>query len=312
MEASHQVVRLQARSIGRWQDGVRENFLPLDFSGHVQGEFLASMTARQLGCAQIACIGTEAYRVARTRKLASQSEARYLKLFWQIAGMSRIEQGGRAGTLAPGAWTFYDTSRPYTIESSDSSRFAVMLLPQEHCPNWNALFDLNSGQPFHSNGASRVALASVMTALRDPEPYDALAADTVVASISALMFSALKREAAGEATPAGRTRLAEACRYIVERIDDPALTPEDVAAALRVSRRTLYAWFAQQGLAPFAFIQQKRLERCRQALADPAANAQTITRIAFDHGFSDMAHFSRLFKAAYGASPRDYRRRFLI
>jgi AraC-like DNA-binding protein len=305
-------MRLSARSIGRWQDGVRENFLPLDFSGHVRGEFLASMTARRLGCAQIACIGTQAYRVARTRKLANQSEARYLKLFWQIAGMSCIEQGGRAGDLAPGSWTFYDTSRPYSIESSDSSRFAVMLLPQEQCPNWHALFAEKSGLPFHSNGASRVALASVMTALRDPEPYDALAADTVVASISALMFSALKRESGGAVQPANRARLAEACRYIVERIDDPALTPEDVAAALRVSRRTLYAWFAQSGLAPFAFIQQTRLERCRQTLADPAAFEKNITRIAFDHGFSDMAHFSRLFKAAYGASPRDYRRRYTL
>lgn len=310
MEPSHGLTRLSARSIGRWQDGVRENFLPLEFSGLHNGEFVASLTARQLGSAHLACVSTEAYRVTRTRTLAEQSERRYFKLFWQIAGRSCIEQAGRASTLEAGSWTFYDTSRPYVIESGESSRFAVMLLPQEHNPNWNPSVAERVGRSFRSSGASRVALASVMTALRDPEGYDAPAAETVVASVSALMLTALKSEAAEELQPAARARLTQACRYIAERCDDPGLTPEEVAAALRVSRRTLYAWFAQSGLSPFAFIQQTRLEHCRLALMDPAGRDKTITRIAFDHGFSDMTHFSRLFKHTYGTGPRDYRKRF--
>lgn len=311
MEPSHGLVRLSASSIVSWQNGVRANFLPLDFAGRRKGDFTASLTARRLGSAHLACVGTDAYRVMRTRTLADQSESRYFKLFWQIAGSSCIEHAGRASTLKPGSWTFYDTSRPYVIESSDSSRFAVMLLPQEHCPHWNASITDRMGESFRPSGASRVALASVMTALRDPDRYDALTADTVVASISTLMLTALKSEAADELQPAARARLTQACRYIAGRIDDPQLSPEEVALALRVSRRTLYTWFAQDGLSPFAYIQQTRLEQCRLALIDPAARDRTITRIAFDKGFSDTAHFSRLFKSTYGASPREYRRRFI-
>lgn len=306
----HGIARLRARSVGRWQDGVRENFLPLEFTARRKDDFFATLTARRLGSAMLACVIADAHCVTRTRVEAERSEHPYFKLFWQISGESRIDQGGHASDLKAGSWTFYDTSRPYVIEVSDASRFAVMLMPKELCPDWNAPTAKRAGQAFQPSGASRVALASVMTALRDPESYDPLAADTVTASISTLMLTALQVEAAKEQQPAVQARLAHACRYIASRVDNPDLTPDDVAAALQVSRRTLYAWFALNGQSPFAFIQQTRLERCRSALIDPGGNRTTITHIAFENGFNDTAYFSRLFKATYGASPSEYRKRF--
>lgn len=311
MEPTLGAARLRTRNIERFRESVQDNFLPLEFAAPRNDAFLATLSARQLGAAQLACVSAEAHRVRRTRTLADRSERSYYKLFWQIAGASRIAQDGRCGELQPGNWTFYDTVRPYDIEVADASRFAVMLMPRELCPNWSAPAAERTGQSFRSSGASRVALASVMTALRDPEAYDALAADTVVASISALMLTALKAETEQEPHPGLQARLSQARHFIISRIDNPELTPEDVASALQVSRRTLYAWFAQCGQSPFAFIQQTRLDRCRMALIDPAARQLTITRIAFDNGFSDMAHFSRLFKTTYGTGPRDYRKRFL-
>ena len=50
-----------------------------------------------------------------------------------------------------------------------------------------------------------------------------------------------------------------------------------------------------------------RLERCRRDLADPALAGETILAIATRWGLHDRAHFSRLFRAAYGCSPREYR-----
>ncbi len=311
MEQTLGMARLRTRSIARFQEGVQDSFLPLEFAAPRNDAFLATLTTRQLGSAQLACVSADAHRVTRTRVLADRSEHGYFKLFWQLAGGSRIEQAGRSGELKPGNWTFYDTSRPYDIEVGEASRFAVMLMPQELCPSWHTPAAERSAHVFRSSGAARVALASVMTALRDPGAYDALAADTVVASISALMLTALKSEADNERQPGLQARLTQARHFICSSIDNPELTPDDVATALQVSRRTLYAWFAQTGQSPFAFIQQTRLDRCRLALIDPAARSQTITRIAFDNGFSDMAHFSRLFKTTYGASPREYRKRFL-
>ena len=48
---------------------------------------------------------------------------------------------------------------------------------------------------------------------------------------------------------------------------------------------------------------------CRQALDEPANRSRKITAIAFDHGFSDYATFSRLFKQQYGATPRSFQQK---
>ena len=94
---------------------------------------------------------------------------------------------------------------------------------------------------------------------------------------------------------------------IEARLTDPALDLETVAVR-GVTRRYANAALAEQGTSIMHFIQSRRLERCRVALEDPLQMHRTISEIAYGWGFSDMTHFARKFRAAYGASPREYRK----
>jgi len=47
--------------------------------------------------------------------------------------------------------------------------------------------------------------------------------------------------------------------------------------------------------------------RCIREFEDPAARSRGIAQIAYSWGFSDMTHFSRCFRRAFGVSPREYR-----
>jgi AraC-like DNA-binding protein len=51
----------------------------------------------------------------------------------------------------------------------------------------------------------------------------------------------------------------------------------------------------------------KRLEAAQAMLLCESYREQAIASIAYQCGFKDPAHFSRLFKARYGASPRNCR-----
>ncbi|MQA88204.1 MAG: helix-turn-helix domain-containing protein [Streptosporangiales bacterium] len=53
------------------------------------------------------------------------------------------------------------------------------------------------------------------------------------------------------------------------------------------------------------WIRQRRLEACRQDLADPALAYRSVAAIAARRGFTSAAHFSRVFKAAHGAKARN-------
>ena len=71
------------------------------------------------------------------------------------------------------------------------------------------------------------------------------------------------------------------------------------------------ALLSKQGTSLQRLIVSRRLERCRRALADPLQASRTVGEIAYAWGFSDLSHFNRRFKAAFGCSPRDYRRQNL-
>ncbi|MGO4421042.1 helix-turn-helix domain-containing protein [Streptomyces sp. MCAF7] len=65
--------------------------------------------------------------------------------------------------------------------------------------------------------------------------------------------------------------------------------------------------FSASATSPAAWIRRRRLERCCDDLADPSLKSRPIQTIAARWGFADPAHFSRLFRATYEMTPRDYR-----
>ena len=58
------------------------------------------------------------------------------------------------------------------------------------------------------------------------------------------------------------------------------------------------------GETPSAFIRRRRLERAREALL---STDKPVTEICLDAGFSSLGSFSTLFRARFGASPRQLR-----
>ena len=47
--------------------------------------------------------------------------------------------------------------------------------------------------------------------------------------------------------------------------------------------------------------------KARDGLVAPNTRSEPINQIAYMCGFKSAAHFSRMFRSAYGCSPRDYR-----
>jgi AraC-like DNA-binding protein len=115
---------------------------------------------------------------------------------------------------------------------------------------------------------------------------------------------------AGQATAmTQREALRERIRqYVTEHLGDPGLTVESIAHALNCSRRHLYNAFAEEEDGVAGCILRRRLEACRKAFDDAANRHRSITDIALGFCFSNMAHFSRVFRARLGVPPSDYRR----
>src|SRR6185437_7198589 len=99
--------------------------------------------------------------------------------------------------------------------------------------------------------------------------------------------------------------------FIEQHLGEEDLSPGLVAAAHHVSVRYLHRLFEAEDTTVAAWIRRRRLDRCRRDLADPALSALPVSTVAAKWGITDPAHFSRLFRSAYGLPPAEYRRNFL-
>lgn len=101
--------------------------------------------------------------------------------------------------------------------------------------------------------------------------------------------------------------LADVYAYVDEHLGEPDLSPARIAAAQHVSLRRLHTLFEGQDTTVSAWIRQRRLDRCRRDLLDPAQRSRPAHAIAARWGLPNAAHFTRLFKATYGLPPARYR-----
>jgi AraC-like DNA-binding protein len=98
-----------------------------------------------------------------------------------------------------------------------------------------------------------------------------------------------------------------ALRLIEEQLGDHSLKPGLVAERLGVSERYLQMIFAEHDQTLSSVIRCRRIAEAKRLLSDIAAQSRGIASIAYRVGFSDPAHFSRVFAAETGLSPKDYR-----
>ncbi len=104
--------------------------------------------------------------------------------------------------------------------------------------------------------------------------------------------------------PAHQPRIAAVVAQMRQRLQNPP-TVEELAEFAHMSLPHFHAVFRQlTGLPPGRYLQELRLQEARRLLLETHL---TVRHIATSVGYGDAFHFSRLFKARTGTSPRRYR-----
>lgn len=100
--------------------------------------------------------------------------------------------------------------------------------------------------------------------------------------------------------------VSEVARELVRiQLMDSTVDLEATAGRLGLGPRTLQRQLADQGLQFRDLVNQVRIERARELLAE---RDLSVTDVAAELGYSAPAHFARAFRRETGLSPRHYRR----
>jgi AraC-like DNA-binding protein len=292
-----------------WDDSMHRLFDGLAADAYGDETFDGRCATARAGAVVLTRLEAHRHRVMRSRSAARPGSAGSLKIVAPYLGCADVQQGGREAHVTPGEWSIYDTTQTYAVGNPVRVEHLIVLLPKERLLERGLPLDaLMARRLGGSGGVARLALETMRSAYRElpglSDDAARSAGDAIVQFVQLSLLELAGRPSALTQRELLRERIK---RHVAQRLGDPALSVPEIARALNCSRRHLYNAFAGEAHGVAGFILQQRLEACRRDLADAAAAARPITDIALAHGFANLAHFSRVFKARYGLAPSDYR-----
>jgi AraC-like DNA-binding protein len=297
-----------------FQHVVADTIVPFGLRLEPDPDLRARIVTGPVGTLHITKVCAPPMTAFRTARLIRVSDPELLKLDVQARGHTVFAQGDREAALAPGDFTLVDLSRPCQLADRDHEHEVLAVkFPRSALPLPSNELERLTAVPMSGRdglGAPISALARHMA--ERLEEYGATEGARLATALMDLLIVALaaRLDRAEAIEPATRRRalLASVQSFVDQQRGDPALCPGVIAAAHHVSLRHLYKLFEEQHTSVAGWIRQRRLERCRRDLLDPALAHWPVSAIAARWGLIDPAHFSRTFRAAYGFPPAEYRR----
>ncbi len=299
-----------AIGLAQWRANTSFAFVPLDIHPLRSGEFSGRLERRDLGAMSVFLMEHSAAVVARTPQLIARGAGDLLKVSLQLGGDGTVEQDGRVALLHPGDFAVYDTSRPYTLRFDTDTKMAVLAFPAASLalPREEIAHVTATAFPLESPLGTVVNpfLAGLATSLMSLGDEDGQRLARTALDLLLTVITGELRE--GVRQDPRRQQLHEILEGIEQMLPDPDLTPGMIAQQHFISTRHLHSLFSERGITVGAWVRSRRLEHIRRDLADPSMAAIPVAQVAARWGLTNAPHFSRLFRATFGATPSAYRR----
>jgi AraC-like DNA-binding protein len=309
--ASQNLTSSVALTFDHWKHLVAESFVPLAARTADVDGFRGQMRSRVLDRMSVVEVTATSHEVHRTPALIAQASERYFKLNLQLEGTGLLIQDNREALLQPGDLAIYDTNRPYSLAFEEEARMMVVMFP---CDALSLPIDyvgqLAAVRMAGGTGLSGIVGQFIRQLSENLEVLSGPSGSRLATNALDLVSTMLHAEmdiAPDRMKP--QALLAVSVReYIEANLSDPLLSPASIAAAHFISTRHLHNVFHESGTTVASWIRSQRLDGARRELRDPLHAGQSVGAVAARWGFLDAAHFSRIFRDAFGVSPSDWRR----
>jgi AraC family transcriptional regulator, positive regulator of tynA and feaB len=294
-----------------WQAATRERIADHDSSISSRDGFKAELSVGRVGSLGLVRSCNSEIQVASTNRHAACSDPSEILLFCLLAGRILLEQSDRRVSLDAGSLACVDPRLAHTMHFLDqSSTLIIKVSRTELEARLGTNFDIAACRIAPLGPQERLTLFFAAKLEQLSGTLDRTSEETI--STQAIDLIALSLGNAVDRPtqlPANKSRLVwHIHRAIDARLQNTDLTPERIAERVGISVRQANRLLGTQGSSLMRLVQTKRLARCRHALEDPRQIHRSVSDIALGWGFSDLTHFSRSFKRAYGILPSDLRK----
>lgn len=295
-----------------WNDALYDTYYPLDVNATGDSFSCGRLFADDVGPVRAGWVASDPMIVHRRRGHLSGASGDFVLLPMPLDDPLRLHQRGREALVRPGDLAMVATCDTYCYEQRTVNRHRTLRLPgqllRRRIPQLEDLTALQfrAGRPsvdlFMDFAGSYCRHAARM----GPDAAGAATRTLIDLLVMALVDDDGDADQ-GRSTAVQVAHGQRALRFIEAHLTDPGLSVGRVAAAVNVSERYLQQIFAGRGQSVSELIRNRRIEAAQRLLQEPQARGTTIAVIALRAGFHDPAHFSKLFRAATGVTPKAYR-----
>jgi acetamidase/formamidase/AraC-like DNA-binding protein len=287
------------RRAGAWREALRPwgiDAAPSTATGY--GDFLA-LSSRQ-GCRFV------------------QLNAGPQSLHWEVARgdlwLCFLLEG--AGHLPDGAFLWAhalcigERASPGGVTMTEPCRLLLIFLPAAALDDRLRRLAFDGGRIATAQGVGQVLTGFLRSLAESLGGLDQKRLSPLVLALNELLIAALA-DAAVPALAGGIDRRKSTVQRLMQaieaRLPSADLSLASLAESEGLSVRAVQKLFQQEKLSFADYVRRRRLQRAAQGLLDPRQRKVLVADIGYRWGFSDPAHFSRVFRAHYGVTPMTYR-----
>jgi AraC-like DNA-binding protein len=296
-----------------WHHATCHNYSVTDYRRTKQGPFTGHISARSFATLTVSMLSSFASE-SRIEVVRGSAEIRrdprdQFMLLLVYCGDLGFAQNGQASRLTNGDMIIYDQARPFTLEVGGDTRQIILSIPRPLMVSRLPEVERFVARPITSTSKLGGMTAMLVRQLVEFDSLDEEIASRVSGSVLDILAATLQAELSEDAGGGGPldARLARAKRFVVANLHDPEMTIESIAAAQNLAPRTLHRLFSAEGTTPIRWLWQQRLSASYKALAE--GRIRNVTDAALSFGFTDLSHFSRAFRKAFGYAPHTLVRR---
>ena len=224
-----------------------------------------------------------------------------------LSGEQYIDYLDVNAVLKPGDVYLWDSEHVGKVKMPEKTDIFSLIIPKH-------ILDLDLKQRsglnvLAANTAIKSLLSTVVkTTIANANTFEKNQLQSVEDVILSLVIAAFSDPKDDQLLSFSSVKLERIKVYIKNNLEDPDLSPIKAAAVLGMSPRDLHLTFSEDSDTFMSYLQNARIEQAMKDLRQNPRGFQSITQIAYKHGFNSSSHFSRTFKRHSQLTPREYRR----
>lgn len=293
-----------------WQEVVCATFVPLECQIGAGVDFDGQLQAHDLDGLTVVDIRASSQQVRRNQHCIARSPDEYVLINLAQEGYSQVIQDGREAFLEQGDFAIYDTRQPYELRFCGDFRQTVLQIPyqvlRERISNIEQLTALSLSR---KDPVARLAFDYLTGLAGIDDSIDVETRRRLTHQGLDLLATVLAERGKGIVQPSARrtSLLYRIKNHVRANLADSDLSLAGVAGTFGVTSRYINSLFQDERTSFGRFLLSTRLQACADQLRSHSQQGVLISTLAYRSGFTDMTYFSRVFKARFGCSARDFR-----